>query len=65
MVESVARYRGTSVEDIPQLLSDIVDPDAVETLSTGGNGHVHFEYAEAAVTVDHFGVVAVEPLEGE
>lgn len=60
IVEAVAEAEGVDPGEISDPLYEVVDPDALAALFTGGSGRVIFEYGGYIVTVDSEATVDVE-----
>ncbi len=63
IVTTVAEARGVDGMELSELLSDVLDPDALARVLASGSGTVTvtFTLDEQSVTVDADGTVVVEP----
>lgn len=66
IIETVASRSGRDIEELPRLY-DVVDPELLDGLFDAErdylDGHLSFEYAGYAVTVEVGGALEIEPLE--
>ncbi len=60
VVEAIAEREGIEPTELPESISGIVDPEAVETVLQSGSATMHFEYLGYDVTVRHTDGFTVE-----
>lgn len=63
VIDAIADAENVAPTDLPVVLADVVDPDALDSLFREGGGSVCFEYAGYRVTVDADRDVGVAPLD--
>jgi hypothetical protein len=60
VVEAIAQREGIEPTELPESISAIVDPEAVETVLQSGSATMRFEYLGYDVTVRHSDEITVE-----